>query len=57
MRLKLGSVLSDVFGKSGRAILTIPIAEETGPEKLADLGRTTPEKRRTEPVEAWTHRC
>jgi hypothetical protein len=50
--LKLGSVPSDVLGKSGRAILAALSAEETGPEKLADLARTTPEKRRTEPVEA-----
>src|ERR1700733_4300723 len=33
--LKLGSVLSDVLGKSGRAILAAVIAGETDPEKLA----------------------
>lgn len=50
--LKLGSVLSDVLGKSGRAILTALIAGETDPEKLADLARGTARKRRSELVEA-----
>jgi len=35
--LKLGSVLSDVLGKSGRAILNAIIAGQTSPEKLVDL--------------------
>jgi transposase len=35
--LKLGSVLSDVLGKSGRAILHAIIAGESDPEKRADL--------------------
>jgi len=35
--IKLGSVLSDVLGKSGRAILAALIAGETDPEKLAEL--------------------
>lgn len=34
--LKLGSVLSDVLGKSGRAILQALIAGQSDPEKLAD---------------------
>jgi transposase len=35
--IKLGSVASDVLGKSGRAILGALVAGETDPEKLADL--------------------
>lgn len=35
--LKLGSVASDVLGKSGRAMLEALIAGETDPAKLADL--------------------
>lgn len=35
--LKLGSVASDILGKSGRAMLTALIAGETDPVKLADL--------------------
>jgi transposase len=35
--LKLGSVASDVLGKSGRAMLAALIAGETDPAKLADL--------------------
>src|SRR5579884_1283813 len=50
--LKLGSVLSDVLGKSGRAILTALVRGETDPQKLADLAQGTVRKRRTELVEA-----
>jgi transposase len=50
--LKLGSVLSDVLGKSGRAILHALIAGEMDPEKLADLAQGTARKKRTELVEA-----
>jgi transposase len=50
--LKLGSVLSNVLGKSGRAILHALIAGETNPEKLADLAEGTARKKRTELVEA-----
>lgn len=50
--LKLGSVLSEVLGKSGRAILTALIAGESNPEKLADLARGTARKKRSELVEA-----
>jgi transposase len=50
--LKLGSVLSDVLGKSGRAILTALINGETDPEKLADLAQGTARKKRSELVEA-----
>lgn len=37
--LKLGSVLSDILGGSGRAILAALVAGETEPEKLADLAQ------------------
>jgi transposase len=50
--LKLGSVLSNVLGKSGRAILRALIAGETNPEKLADLAQGTARKKRAALVEA-----
>jgi len=50
--LKLGSVLSDVLGKSGRAILAALVKGETDPERLADLARGNARKKRTELVEA-----
>ena len=50
--LKLGSVLSDVLGKSGRAILAALIAGQTDPEKLADLAQGSARKKRVELVEA-----
>jgi transposase len=50
--LKLGSVLSDVLGKSGRAILGAIVAGETDPEMLADLAQGTARKKRAELVEA-----
>lgn len=50
--LKLGSVLSNVLGKSGRAILGALIAGQTDPEKLADLAQGTARKKRSELVEA-----
>jgi transposase len=50
--LKLGSVLSDVLGKSGRAILRALIGGETNPEKLADLAQGTARKKRAALVEA-----
>src|SRR5216683_5013771 len=50
--LKLGSVLSNVLGKSGRAILHALIAEETNPERLADLAEGTARKKRAELIEA-----
>jgi transposase len=50
--LKLGSVLSDVLGKSGRAILGAIIAGETDPEKLADLAYGNAKRRRAELIEA-----
>jgi transposase len=50
--LKLGSVLSNVLGKSGRAILQALIAGETTPERLADLAEGTARKKRAELIEA-----
>ena len=50
--LKLGSVLSDVLGKSGRAILQAIIAGESNPETLADLAQRTAKKKHGELVEA-----
>ena len=39
--LKLGSVLSDVLGGSGRAMLEAIVAGQTDPEKLAQLALGT----------------
>lgn len=39
--LKLGSVLSDVLGRSGRAMLEAIVAGETHPERLAELALGT----------------
>lgn len=50
--LKLGSVLSDVLGQSGRAILEALIGGETDPQKLAELARGTARKKRAELVDA-----
>jgi transposase len=50
--IKLGSVLSDVLGRSGRAILNALIAGETDPERLADLARGNARKKRTELIQA-----
>jgi transposase len=50
--LKLGSVLSDVLGKSGRAILQAIIAGESNPEKLADLAYGNAKRKRAELIEA-----
>jgi transposase len=50
--LKLGSVLSDVLGKSGRAILQSIIDGESDPEKLADLAYGNAKRKRPELIEA-----
>lgn len=50
--LKVGSVLSDILGKSGRAILRAIVAGESDPEKLADLAFGNAKRRRTELVES-----
>jgi transposase len=50
--LKLGSVLSNVLGKSGIAILQALISGESDPEKLADLAQGNARKKRAELLEA-----
>ena len=50
--LKLGSVLSDVMGKSGIAILRAIVAGQSNPEILADLAQGNARKKRAELVEA-----
>jgi len=50
--LKLGSVLSDVLGRSGLAMLEAIIQGKADPEKLADLARGTARKKRAELIEA-----
>ena len=50
--LKLGSVLSDIMGQSGRAILTALVAGETDPEQLVTLVSDRVKARRREIVEA-----
>lgn len=50
--LKLSSVLSDVLGKSGRAILQALITGETDPQRLADLAQGNARKKRSELIQA-----
>jgi transposase len=50
--LKLGSVLSDVLGKSGRAMLAAIIAGQSDPQRLADLAQGTARKKRSELIQA-----
>jgi len=50
--IKVGSVLSDVLGKSGRAMLKAIIAGETDPERLADLAFGVARKKHGALVEA-----
>jgi transposase len=50
--LKLGSVLSDVLGRSGLAMLEAIIAGESVPETLADLAKGNARKKRAELIEA-----
>lgn len=50
--LKLGSVLSDVLGSSGRAMQEAIIAGESDPHKLADLAKGTARKKHSELVQA-----
>ena len=50
--LKLGSVLSDIMGESGRAILDALAAGEDDPERLADRVRTRIRASRAQVVEA-----
>ncbi len=50
--IKLGSVLSNILGHSGRAILKALIAGETDPERLADLAQGNARKKRAALIEA-----
>lgn len=50
--LKLGSVLSDVLGQSGRAMLQAIIAGEEDPERLAELALGTARRKKAALVEA-----
>lgn len=50
--LKLGSVLSSVVGKSGRAMLKALVEGQTNPEVLADLAQGHAKKKRAELIEA-----
>lgn len=50
--IKLGSVLTDIMGESGRAILDALAAGESDPEKLADLVHTRIRATRPQVVEA-----
>jgi len=50
--LKVASVLSNVLGKSGRAMIEAIIAGEVDPGRLADLAQGTARKKRTELLEA-----
>ena len=50
--LKVASVLSNILGKSGRAMLDLLIAGETDPERLADCAQGTARKKRAALVEA-----
>jgi len=50
--LKLASVLSDVLGQSGRAMLAAIIAGEEDPERLADLALGTARRKQAALIEA-----
>jgi len=50
--IKLGSVLSDVLGVSGRAMLRAIIDGESDPERLAELAQGTARRKHGELVEA-----
>jgi transposase len=50
--IKLASVLSDILGQSGRAMLAALIAGEADPERLADLAQGTARKKRAALIEA-----
>jgi len=50
--IKVGSVLSDILGQSGRAMLAALIAGEDDPERLADLARGTARRKHDALVEA-----
>jgi transposase len=50
--IKVASVLSDILGQSGRAMLAAILAGEDDPERLADLARGTARRKRAALVEA-----
>jgi transposase len=50
--LKLASVLSDILGLSGRAMLAAIVEGEDDPERLADLARGTARQKRRELIES-----
>ena len=50
--IKVASVLSNILGGSGRAMLAALIAGEADPERLADLAQGTARKKRPELIEA-----
>ena len=50
--IKVASVLSNVIGRSGRAMLEAIIAGETDPERLAELSVGTARRKKTELLEA-----
>lgn len=50
--IKVASVLSDVLGVSGRAMLAAIVDGEDDPERLADLAKGNARKRRLELIEA-----
>ena len=50
--IKLASVLSDILGQSGRAILHALLAGEEDPERLADLAKGTARIKRAELIES-----
>lgn len=50
--IKVASVLSDILGRSGRAMLAALIAGEADPKRLADLAQGTARKKRAELIEA-----
>lgn len=50
--IKVGSVLSDVLGQSGRAMLEAIVTGEEDPERLADLAKGTARQKRTALIEA-----
>jgi transposase len=55
--LKLATVVSDILGVSGRAILTALIAGERDPDRLADLTRGRLKASRAEIIAALHGRC
>jgi len=50
--IKVASVLSNILGGSGRAMLAALVAGEADPERLADLAQGTARKKRRELIEA-----